>query len=187
MEFACGRYLIRLVDEPAYSFGSADNIRAYEKEISFNEQGFFPNAIHGLTCLEDGRVCGSLAIGGSGAGTSVHERSCVVVDDHCFVAVGNRVARLSPPRLEVLWQLEGDTATCFGLYLTRDSRHIVVHGECEIRMFTTSGQQVWKFHGRDIFTGPFAMTDSGIEAVDFEGLSYFIDLETGAGRIAQAG
>lgn len=186
MRWERGQYVIELTDEPSYSFGSADNARSYEHEYLL-EPAYRPSSRHGLACIQEGEVRGSAILGASGGGTGIHEQSCVLLEDRCFVAVGDRVACLSLPNLALLWQAEADGATCFGLYATADEQHVLVHGELEISKRAVGGQKEWGFSGRDIFTGACALTERAVVVTDFSGQRYSIDLERGLGSIVGAG
>ena len=186
MHWTRGRYAIEMTDEPIYSFGSADNARLYEHEILLDSE-YRPSSKHGLQCFFDGDLRGSVVLGASGGATSIHEHSCEVLTDRCLVAVGDRVAALRLPDLFLLWQAKADDATCFGLHVTPDEQHVVVHGELEISKFTVDGQKEWAFAGKDIFTGVCTIRENAVVVEDFNAEEYFIDLKTGRGKIARAG
>ena len=166
MRWTRGRYEIEMTDEPGYSFGSADNAHSYGYEFVL-ESEYRPSSKHGLRCVRDGKPCGSAVLGASGGGTGIHEHSCVVLLDRCLVAVGDRVAALSLSDLRLLWQAKADDATCFGLHVTPDEQHVVVHGELEISKLTLDGQKEWAFSGKDIFTGACTIREDAIVVEDF--------------------
>ncbi len=184
MRWTRGRYTIEMTAEPIYSFGSADNARSYGHEFLLDSE--HRSSKHGLQCFLDDRPRGSVVLGASGGATGIHERSCAVLADRCLVVVGDRVAALSLPNLVLLWQAKADDATCFGLYVTPDEQHVVVHGELEISKFTVDGQREWTFSGKDIFSGAFAIREDAVVVEDFNAEEYFIDLETGRGEITGA-
>ncbi|MCP4592408.1 MAG: hypothetical protein GY842_16875 [bacterium] len=174
-----GRYAIEMTDEPAYSFGSGDNARLYR----FLESECYPLSEHYILCALDGEPCASAVLSASGGGTEVHENSCVLLEDRCLVAVGDRVVALGLPDFRLLWQAKADDITCFGLFVTPDERHVVVHGELRISKLTVDGDKEWEFTGRDIFTGASAIEGDAVVVTDFDGYQYSIDLELGTGRI----
>lgn len=178
MRWERARYAIELTDEPAYSFASADNSRKYIREYLL-APGCRPFSKHSVSCSQDGEARGSAILGASGGPTGIHDRSCVLLDSCCFVAVGDRVACLALPDLGLLWQAEADTATCFGLYATADEKHLVIHGELEISKVTLAGHKEWAFSGRDIFTGTCTVAQGSVLVTDFNGERYSIDLERG--------
>ncbi len=185
MRWERGRYALEMMDEPAYSFGSADNPRSYAHEYLF-DSAYRPSSMHGLACFEARQARSSAILGASGGGTGVHGRSCVLLQDRCFVAVGDRVASLALPELALVWQAKVDEATCFGLHLTPDEEHLVVHGELEISKLTLDGRRAWAFSGRDIFTGECAIRGNTVVVEDFDGRRYSIDLERGVENMAGA-
>lgn len=178
--------MVEMIDEPVYAFGSADNTRAYEHELIL-ESEYRPSSKHGLQCFLDGKPCGSAVLGASGGGTDIQAHSCVVLVDRCLVAVGDRVAALALPDLGLLWQAKVDDATCFGLHVTPDERHVVVHGELAISKFTVDGQKEWAFSGKDIFTGACIIRERTVVVTDFNDEEYCVDLELGRGKIVGAG
>jgi hypothetical protein len=173
-----GRYAIEMTDDPVYSFGSADNARRYGRELLL-EPIDRPNSKHAIQCSSDGEPRASAVLGASGGRTGVHEHSCVLLADQCLVAVGPRVAALELPDLGLLWQAKADDATCFGLHVTPDEKHVVVHGEQWISKFTVGGHKEWEFSGGDIFTGSLCIREGVIVVTDFNGLEYRIDLIRG--------
>ena len=186
MRWARGRYAVEMRDEPAYSFGSPDNARSYGHEFLV-EPTYRPSSKHGIECSLDGEPCASAVVGASGGGTGVHERSCALLPDRCLVAVGDRVVALRLPDLGLLWQAKADEATCFGLHVTPDDEHVVVHGELAISKFTIDGHKEWEFTGQDIFTGECALRGAAVVVADFNGQGYSIDLESGRGTTVGAG
>lgn len=186
MRWARGRHTIEMINEPAYSFGSADNPRSYGHEFLL-ESEYQPSSTQGVQSFLDVNPHSSAVLGASGGGTGVHEHSCVVLVDRCLVAVGDRMAALALPDLRLLWQVKADDATCFGLHVTPDDQHVVVHGELAISRFAVDGQKEWEFSGKDIFTGACAIREGAVVVSDFNDEEYLIDLELGHGRIVRAG
>ncbi len=175
-------YAIEMTDEPIYSFGSTDNVRSFGHEFLL-ESDYQPSSKHGIRCSFNGEPCGSAVLGASGVGTGIHDHSCVLLADCCLVAVGDRIVALALPGLDLLWQAKGDDATCFGLHLTPDEKHVIAHGELAISKFTIHGYKKWEFTGQDIFTGACAIREGAVMVADFNGQEYSIDLEFGRGRI----
>jgi hypothetical protein len=181
------RFVIEMIDEPCYTFGSADNVHVYERESLFQSKEYRPSSRHGVRCFEGEEPRGSVVLGGSGAGSSVNERSCVMFADRCLVGIGNGVVALSLPDLNQLWQVEVDVASCFGLHALPDESGVIVHGELVVRRLSADGRTVWEFGGKDIFTGPFAIRGGVIFAADFYDNEYRIDLESGKGELTRSG
>ncbi len=109
----------------------------------------------------------------------MHQRSCIITETQCIVAVGDRIVALSLPDLLLRWQVRADEATCFGLHLSPDGLHVIVHGERTISMFTLDGELLWAFCGKDIFTGACEVGGDIITVWDFNGDKYCIDMKTG--------
>ena len=110
----------------------------------------------------------------------------MLLADRCLIAVGDRVAALGLPDLGMIWQAKADDATCFGLHVTPDEKHVIVHGELAISKFTVNGHKEWEFAGQDIFTGVCAIGEGAVVVTDFNGKEYSIDIELGCGRIIEA-
>lgn len=182
MRWTRGRNEIEMSNEPLYAFGSSDNQRSFGQEILL-ESEYQPSSTHSVGSFLDGTPVGSVVVGASGGGTGVNEHSCVLLEDRCLVAVGDRIAALALPHLGLLWQVQGDDATCFGLHLTLEERHVVVHGELSISKYTMDGKKVWEFSGKDIFTGACGIHEGAVVVKDFNNDEYSIDLESGSGKI----
>lgn len=180
MRWTRDRYSIEMRAEPTYSFGSADNVRRYDKEILLVQDGV--TSKYGLVSFRDDRRTASIVVGSGGARSAVHERSVILVRDLCFAAVGSHLLCLTVPALDVRWHREADPATCFGLHLIPHDEAIVVHGEREISKWTFEGRRLWAFEGADVFTGAFSIAGGTAVVEDFEGRSYAIDLRTGRGE-----
>jgi len=75
---------ITIMNEPTYTFGSADNVRRYvlEKNLQSNER---PTSVHGV--LFDSEPCA--VFGAAGGCSAVHERSALILDSKLFLAVGD--------------------------------------------------------------------------------------------------
>jgi hypothetical protein len=90
-----GAYRVEMRDEPAYSFGSADNARTYAVEYLL-EQQYRPSSVHGLVCVEGDHAQGSALIGAGGGATCVREHSkegpCDLVDAKSHTLVFENVA-----------------------------------------------------------------------------------------------
>lgn len=178
MELASGSFVVTLLDDLTYSPGSADNVRQYAREYSLVEE-HRPVSQYGLSCRQrDGTThsCILLAVGGA---SRVHEHSAVIVNESCFVGVGDMLCSLSLPTLELNWAIKVDTATCFGVYYCRKHDCLLSHGECEIARVSLSGEIVWSASGRDVFSEGFQIVDDHIETIDFNHEVYRIDIATG--------
>lgn len=185
MHWRRGRYSVEMLDEPSYSFASTDNVRAYHKELLLAGRHQVTSK-HGLISFVDDERVTSIVVGTCGGATGVHDRSAILFDDRCFVAIGPELLCLTVPNLEVVWHHEADSATCFGLHISPTERAVVVHGELEISKWTFEGEQVWGFGGADIFTGALSIVGETVVVEDFEGRVYQIQLGSGRGVLSSA-
>jgi hypothetical protein len=111
MRIASPAGIIELVNEPTYSFGSADNVRTYPRERHL-APGCAISSIHGV--LLDGVPIAVFANGGGAS--SVHDHSAIVVNGLLYFALGDRVVCMSVSPIDVRWSLQVDPATCFGVH-----------------------------------------------------------------------
>ncbi|MCU0865577.1 MAG: hypothetical protein MUC36_17465 [Planctomycetes bacterium] len=167
-----------MTDAPEHWFGAAVQRRPYGQELLLDAEGH-PSSRHALQCLLGSEPQASVILGASGGATGVHEHSCVVFDDRCCVVIGDWLVALALPGLALLWKIQADEGTCFGVHRTPDQCHVVVHGELSIRKFTLDGRQLWSFAGKDIFTGGCVVEDREVVVTDFAANEYRLDLDTG--------
>jgi len=165
---------LSVVNEPTYSFGSTDNVRTYTGEVLLT-QGH-PTSIHGITLNGHG----VMVVGAGGGCSSVHDHSSLVLDNKLYLAVGDYAIclSLSPPHA-LVWSVQVDTATCFGLYWEASRGALIAHGELEISRLSPGGDLIWQASGADIFTEGFRLQPDHIEAVDFNRTVYRFDYATG--------
>jgi hypothetical protein len=175
-----------LFDDPAYSPGSADNARQYDREYSFVEHGYRPASQYGLFCKQLGETTRSCILLPGGGFSRVHERSAVVVDNSCYIGVGNMLCSLALPTLELRWATNVDDATCFGVYHCPEYDCLLTHGELQIARVRLNGEIVWSAGGKDIFSEGFRILRDHIEAIDFNHEIYRIDIKTGRSEIIRA-
>jgi outer membrane protein assembly factor BamB len=163
---------IEVLNEVTYTFGSVDNVRTYPfaKILSAT-----PCAVHGV--LLNGEP---LAVFGDGGFTTVGQHSAIYLEGYVFLAVGDKVVCFRPKPFELKWQLQVDTATCFGIHYQAERRALISHGELEIARFSEDGRLLWSASGADIFSEGVALLSHCIEAVDFNNRVYHFDYATGA-------
>lgn len=164
---------IRIANEPAHSFGSADNTRRYRYEIDL---------ARGEAWSKHGVLIGGSPIaivGAAGGATAVHSDSAVVVGERLYLAVGDWVVSFTLEPFALDWSIQADSATCFGIHYSSERRALICHGELEVSRLSEDGRILWKSHGRDIFTGSFNLRPEWIEAQDFDGDVYRFDYENG--------
>ena len=121
----------------------------------------------------------SIVLTAGGSVSSLWEKSALLDGDRLLVACGYEVFCLLLPTLELLWHTQVDMATCFEIIPYQDD--YITHGEVEISRLNKQGEILWQFSGKDILVSPiertpsFTLTPEGIELVDFNYESYFID------------
>ncbi|PJY96885.1 hypothetical protein COO64_08565 [Pseudomonas donghuensis] len=165
--------LITVTNEPTHSFNSTDNRRCYASEIPLTDS---IGSNHGVSL--NGELI--VVVGAGGGATDVHAHSALVIEDTMLLAVGNHIACISivhPYRL--LWSLQVDVATCFGIYWQSQRGALIAHGELAISRFPTDGRLIWQAWGADIFTEGFDLLHDHIRAVDFDQSVYRFDYDTG--------
>lgn len=165
---------IEIIDEPTYSFGSADNLRKYDTEIRLDDAADF-NSVHGVRI--DGKW--SAVFSASGGFTSVHQHSAIQVGGRLYLAVGRRVVCLDLVTGSNEWSRSVDLATCFGVYWDGSHEALISHGEVQISRLSLTGEEIWRVSGADIFTEGFRCLDNAIEAIDFNQSVYLFDYGTG--------
>lgn len=165
---------VTIVDEPRYTFDSADNTRTYPYATNLDSSAR-PVSIHGV--LLDKKPL--IVIGASGGPTGVHDHSALWLNERLYLAVCDTVVCMKLRPLELLWSLRVDGATCFGIHFHHETEALLSHGELEITRFTEAGTILWQSGGGEIFTGPVILHPSFIEAEDFNGHRYRFSYSTG--------
>jgi hypothetical protein len=80
-------YSIEVLNEPTYTFGSADHSRRYLREEIFGDRHLVSSR-HGVICTRNAETLASVIFGAEGGGSGVHERSLALLPGVTFVAVG---------------------------------------------------------------------------------------------------
>jgi hypothetical protein len=155
---------VTVVDEPTYTFGSADNVRSYAHAKNLYD-GSRPVSVHGILLGE----APLLVVGGSGGATGVHSHSSLWLNDRLYMAVCDSVVCISIQPLEIVWSRRVDDATCFGVHFHPETGSLISHGELEVARFNEDGAIQWRSGGHDIFTGRFSLGATFIEAEDYCG------------------
>lgn len=165
---------VRIIDEPCYTFGSADNSRTYDTEVDLTG-GDPHSSMHGV--IVDDRP--TFVIGDAAGATGVHLHSILVLDARVFVAVGAHVLCFTLGNQHADWILKTDESTCFGIYFNREHDALISHGELSISRFSKEGKISWSKTGADIFSEGLTLLSDRVEAIDFNGRSYHFDYRTG--------
>jgi len=175
MKFKSKDYTIEVLSDPTYVCGSADNLSTYQKEYDL-EPVYRPSSSYGISCFENETNCIVQAGGGASA---ITQHSLVFGESVFWLLVGDQLACFSIPSLELLWNKTADSATGFELFLSPDGKGLLIHGELEISKVTFEGKVIWNTSGKDIFTEEFSVYEKHIEATDFNGEKYRIEIEDG--------
>ena len=123
----------------------------------------------------------SALLEGEGCACGIGKENVLLDGDRLLVACGYEVFCVLLPTLELLWHTQVDMAACFEIAPYQDD--YITHGEVEISRLNRQGEILWQFSGKDIFVSPiertpsFTLTPKGIELVDFNYESYFIDYD----------
>ena len=165
---------VTILDEPTYSFGSADNARRYDTEIRLDNGN--SSSVHGVRT--DGKW--SAILGASGGPSTVHQHSAVAVGGRLYLAVGDQFVCLNLVTGLSEWSRSVDLATCFGVYWDPHHEALISHGELQISRLSLTGDELWSATGADIFTEGFRCLRESIEVVDFNHSVYLFDYRTGA-------
>ena len=164
---------VTIVDEPTYSFGSADNLRTYDTETRLDSENL--TSVHGVRI--DGKW--SSVFGASGGRSTVHQHSAIEVDGRLYLAVGDQVVCLNLMTGLKQWSRRVDPATCFGIYWDSPHEALISHGELQISRLSLTGDEIWSAGGADIFSEGFRCLRNGIQVVDFNRSVYLFDYQTG--------
>ncbi|WP_431824548.1 hypothetical protein [Burkholderia sp. F1] len=170
--------VVTIVNEPTYTFGSQDNIRAYPLELRLGND--YPSSVHGIEL----NGCRVAVVGASGGCSTVYAHSAVAINDKLYLAIGNHVACLSLSSAHPLvWSTRVDIATCFGIYWESDRAALISHGELAIARLSLQGNVMWSASGADIFTESVRLLPDCIEVTDFNHDVYRFDYATGASHM----
>ena len=165
---------VKILDEPAFTIGSVDNVRSYPVEVELDPADH-SSSTHGLFLNEE-----PLAVfSNSGGATGVHSHSAVYVDGSLYLAIGNTIVSLRLSPFKVLWKLKADVCTCFGVHYDPARQALISHGELSIARFSSDGAILWSTVGKDIFWGRLTLRPRHIEAIDFGDRLYRFDFSEG--------
>lgn len=168
---------IEIVNEPAYTFGSADNVRRYAQEKNL-EPMYIPSSVHGV--ILDGEPV--IVLGAAGGCSGIHEHSALVVRGVLYLAVGDRLVSFALNSRTLSWVSVIDPATCFGIYYEPNRAALISHGELEVARIDEAGAILWSSGGADIFWEGFKLEPEFIAVTDFNHREYRFDYETGSSK-----
>jgi outer membrane protein assembly factor BamB len=166
---------LTIIDDRTHSFGSADNVRCYPKEIMLCDAGV-RSSVHGV--LIDGEPL--IVFGASGGASAMHAHSALVIGERLYLAVGDSVVCFDLERQALTWSTRVDSATCFGVYHEPARCALIAHGELEISRISLDGYITWQRAGADIFSGDILLEPDAVWVTDFDGRLYRFSYETGA-------
>lgn len=170
----------KLINEPAYTFGSADNPRRYAREVRLKKDVPL-TSVHGLL-IQDVPI---LVAGSPGGASGIHTHSLLQIEQTLYFAVGQYVCRFKLGEDDLTWAIKVDEATCFGVHHSDERQAFISHGELEIVRFSPEGTILWASGSADIFSERIHLKRDYIEAVDFEGRIYHFNYETGDSAIVK--
>jgi hypothetical protein len=174
---------VELLDESTYTRRSVDNVRSYEREFLLGDLHGLCASRCGVILREGEKIKASCILLAGGGLTRVHEHSSFIIEDSCYVAVGDSICSLALPSLNLSWFRKVDSCTCFGVYYLPYHSCLISHGECEIGRLTLSGDLVWKSSGGDIFSNGFEVFAEHVQVIDFNGAVYHINISNGLSQI----
>jgi hypothetical protein len=176
-------FSIGLMNDTLFIPDSSDNVMTYNRIYSSGtDQDRLYLARHGVFVLRDGQIVNSVCICSGGGQTGIHPTCSIFEDNRLLICCADSIFCLAVPGLDLSWVTHADGATCFEIFNCEDG--YIVHGELEISRIDKSGMIVWQFSGSDIFTtlrgkDDFILNGNVIEAVDWNGLKFLIDVKTG--------
>jgi hypothetical protein len=167
------QYIVIIDNDETYTENSTDNKSTYLHIYKTNEDEK-PVSKHSIKVNNryNETISSAILIGTAGA-TTIHDRSYCISEDRLFICVCNHVFCLRLPDLLLLWKLEVDFATAFGIFKMKED--YIIHGEIEISRINKNGLTIWQHSGSDIFILP-----NGNESFYIEG--NIINVESWDGR-----
>jgi hypothetical protein len=178
MHLRDGQLDLTILNEAGDSSEPSTFSHAYDRVIDLSG-AFRPTSNHGVICRDPHGRSHSVLIFAEGGCSGVHDRSAVVVGEVFYLAVGDSICAFSLPELNLIWNAKVDSATCFGVYYSKEHHCLLSHGELEIARVSLGGEIIWSYGGTDIFSGDFRIVGDCVEAVDFNGDVYRFEIGHG--------
>lgn len=171
-------FLIDIINEPTYKYGSADNTFNYSTHFFADGAEEYPTSKHGIKIWKDEELIDNCILIGSGGATGIQSSSSLIDDNRLLICCCDTVFSLTVPDLVLNWQVQADQATCFQIFKLEDD--YLVHGELETTRIDKEGLIKWKFGGADIFVSmegeeEFILGKDHIVLTDFCKTKYKID------------
>lgn len=172
-----GALRVELWQDPAYTPGSAGDVRRYDREIALSAHRGQATGVevrvHGETAATAVLLCDAGCPG-------MTEGRALLRDETLFVCMRDHVAALALPALEVRWTTDVDDACVFDIGEIPGADALLVHGELNVTRLGPDGRIHWQRGGADIFTGGCWIEGDAVVAVDWLGAEYRWRLEDGA-------
>ena len=166
---------VKIVDEPAYTFASADNARRYVQEMNLQSE-YTPTSVHGVFL----NGIPIVVFGAPGGCSTVHKHSVLVLGSKLFLAVGDNVVCFDLIDLKLMWAAVVDQATCFGIHYEPKRGALISHGELDVASLDENGKILWSSSGADVFSEGFRLEEEYIVVTDFNHRDYRLNYEIGA-------
>jgi hypothetical protein len=171
---------VEVINEPNYTFGSADNNFNYSKHY-FGDRGTeYPTSKHGVRIYQGDQIVDNCIVIGSGGATGVHKNSSLLDNNQLLLCCCDTIFCLTLPDLNLKWKAKADQATCFQIFQQKDE--YIIHGELQVTKLDRDGNQKWEFGGADIFVSidneeEFKLEPDGILLTDSGKTKYKIDFD----------
>lgn len=178
IEYQYKHLIIKIVNE------SNDNLdfieKNYSKQYFSNESEKFQGLKYGIRIFQNEKEINNSIIFALGGLTKIHQNSFIVDEDKLVICCSNTIFCLTIPELNLKWQTQADSATCFQIF--KQKNDCIIHGETQITKLSENGLKKWEFIGRDIFIlvdgkEEFKIENNEIHLTDFTNTKYKINFE----------
>jgi outer membrane protein assembly factor BamB len=178
-------YEIEIISEDRLTLYTSDNMHVYDftyDDSRSQETDYLMK--YGVFIKKGSSIQKScLLISGVRGSVSPGKRNALIDVNNLIIILGYSVFCLRMPDLSLIWKVRcEETVTCFEVFDCADG--YIVHGELSILKLSKSGEVLWEFFGRDIFTtidgfDDFQVYDGYVLAVDWLNNKYKIRLSNG--------
>lgn len=179
LQFRYEDFTIELFDVIPSNHPNSTNLPKYDFVYSDDESNEFNGSRHAISITDGDQNVKTALVIACGGSTGIHTESAVVYRDSLIICCANKVFSLTIPDLHLNWIVQGDPATCFGIYQAEDG--LFVHGELRVTRLDYHGNTIWEQGLRDIIfyidednicEDPFIMNENFISLLDFNGNRY---------------